>query len=173
MLAYGTPEQIKKVANIIVSGGFGAFALTEPEAGSDAANMKTTAIKNGDNYVLNGSKCFISNGSIADIYIEFAMTDKNAGTKEISAFIVEKSRPGVTAGKEENKMGLRLSNTASVFFDDVKIPQDNLIGKEGKGFSIAMKTLDVERALTAALILGIAHRALDDGLIFYRLKLSE
>lgn len=162
VMAAGTTRQVKQVAETLTAGGYGAFALTEPAAGSDAANTRTTAVREGDEYVINGDKCFISNGGIADLYIVFAMTDKQAGTKGISAFLVESDRQGVSVGKEEDKMGLRLSNTTSVFFDDVRIPAENLIGQEGKGFGLAMKTLDIERILTAAITIGIAQRAMEE-----------
>ncbi len=162
VVAAGTTRQVKQVAETLTAGGYGAFALTEPAAGSDAANTRTTAVREGDEYVINGDKCFISNGGIADLYIVFAMTDKQAGTKGISAFLVESDRQGVSVGKEEDKMGLRLSNTTSVFFDDVRIPAENLIGQEGKGFGLAMKTLDIERILTAAITIGIAQRAMEE-----------
>lgn len=168
----GTKRQAQTVAELIVGGGYGAFALTEPMAGSDASNTLTTATKKGDHYILNGEKCFISNGGVADVYIVFAMTDKSAGTRGISAFIVEGDRKGIVRGKEENKMGLRLSNTASVFFEDVHVPEENLIGQEGKGFSIAMKTLDVERALTAAINLGIARRALFEAVTYTKQRIT-
>ena len=162
VMAAGTTRQVKQVAETLTAGGYRAFALTEPAAGSDAANTRTTAVREGDEYVINGDKCFISNGGIADLYIVFAMTDKQAGTKGISAFLVESDRQGVSVGKEEDKMGLRLSNTTSVFFDDVRIPAENLIGQEGKGFGLAMKTLDIERILTAAITIGIAQRAMEE-----------
>lgn len=162
LMMAGTAQQVKQVADVLAAGGYGAFALTEPAAGSDAANTRTTAVREGGEYIISGDKCFISNGGIADIYIVFAMTDKQAGTKGISAFLIERDRQGVSVGKEEDKMGLRLSNTTSVFFDNVHIPAENLIGQEGKGFGIAMKTLDIERILTAAITIGIAQRAMEE-----------
>lgn len=172
VLMAGTQEQARRIADILAQGGYGAFALTEPMAGSDAANTKTTALRDGDQYIINGDKCFISNGGIADIYVVFAMTDQTMGTRGISAFIVERGRKGVSVGKEEDKMGLRLCNTASVFFDDVSVPKSNLIGAEGKGFGIAMKTLDVERALTAAITIGIARRALDEAVSYAEKRMT-
>ena len=172
VLIAGTPEQIKLFSDIILPGGFGAFGLTEPSAGSDAANTKTTAVKDGDEWVLNGSKCFITNAAYADIFVIFAMTNKEAGVKGISAFIVEKSRGGITIGKEENKMGIRTSNTADVFLDNVRIPADHLLGKEGKGFVIAMQTLDLARPFVGIGAVGIAQRALDEAIAYAKERVT-
>ena len=172
VLIAGTPEQIKLFSDIILPGGFGAFGLTEPSAGSDAANTKTTAVKDGDEWVLNGSKCFITNAAYADIFVIFAMTNKEAGVKGISAFIVEKSRGGITIGKEENKMGIRTSNTADVFLDNVRVPADHLLGKEGKGFVIAMQTLDLARPFVGIGAVGIAQRALDEAIAYAKERVT-
>ena len=172
VLIAGTPEQIKLFSDIIIPGGFGAFGLTEPSAGSDAANTKTTAVKDGDEWVLNGSKCFITNAAYADVFVIFAMTNKEAGVKGISAFIVEKSRGGITIGKEENKMGIRTSNTADVFLDNVRVPADHLLGKEGKGFMIAMQTLDLARPFVGIGACGIAQRGLDEAVAYAKERVT-
>ena len=158
----GTKEQIKHFADIVVPGAVSAFCLTEAQGGSDAGNSKTTAVKVGDEYVINGSKTFITNGGIAGIYTVFAMTDKDKGVKGMSAFMVERDRPGVSVGAEENKMGIRASNTTEVVFEDVRVPADHLIGKEGDGFKIAMKTLDRTRPSGSATAVGICQRAIEE-----------
>ena len=140
----------------------GAFALTEPNAGSDASKGQTEAKLEGDHYVMNGSKIFITNGYVADVFVVFAMTDKTKGTKGISAFIVESSFPGFSVGKHEVKMGLHGSPTAEIVFTDCIVPKENMLGKEGKGFSIAMQTLDGGRIGIAAQALGIAEGALNE-----------
>ncbi|MCF6464043.1 acyl-CoA dehydrogenase [Clostridium sp. Cult1] len=160
---YGTEEQKQKYLVPLAKGEkLGAFGLTEPNAGTDAAGQQTTAILDGDNYILNGTKLFITNGGEADIYIIFAMTDRTKGTRGISAFIVEKDTPGFSIGKVEDKMGIRGSSTAELIFRDCIIPKENLLGKEGKGFGIAMSTLDGGRIGIAAQALGIAEGALEE-----------
>lgn len=159
---YGTPKQKEKYLVPLASGKkLGAFGLTEPSAGTDASAVKTTAVEDGDSYVLNGTKIFITNGKEADIYIIIAMTDKAAGTKGLSAFIVEKDTPGFTFGTKEKKMGIRGSSTYELIFRDCRIPKENLLGKLGQGFSIAMNTLDGGRIGIAAQALGIAEGALE------------
>ena len=138
-----------------------AFALTEPQAGSDAAAIASFAEKRGDKYILNGQKTFITNGGIADIYSVFAKTDKTAGIKGISAFIVEKERKGFRAGKPEAKMGIKGSHTADLFFEEMEIPLENRLGEEGEGFKIAMQTLDAGRLSLGAQCLGVAKEALN------------
>ncbi len=140
----------------------GAFGLTEPNAGTDASGQQTKAVLEGDHYVLNGSKIFITNGGKADIYIIFAMTDKSKGTKGISAFIVEKDFPGFSIGTKEKKMGIRGSSTTELIFENCIVPKENLLGKEGQGFRIAMQTLDGGRIGIAAQALGIAEGALEE-----------
>jgi butyryl-CoA dehydrogenase len=160
--AYGSEEQKQKYLTALTDGKkFGAFALTEPNAGTDAASQQTVAVLQGDHYVLNGSKIFITNAGEAEIYVIFAMTDKSKGVKGISAFILEKEMPGFTFGKKEHKMGIRSSQTMELIFQDVKVPVANLLGKEGDGFKIAMSTLDGGRIGVAAQALGIAQAALD------------
>jgi len=159
---FGTPEQKEKYLRGLASGEkLAAFALTEPGAGSDAAAGTTTAVLDGDDYVLNGSKIFITNGGFADVYVVTAMTDPAAGTRGISAFIVERDAPGFSVGVEEQKMGIKASSTTPLYLSDCHIPKSALLGKEGKGFKIAMQTLDGGRIGIAAQALGIAQGALD------------
>ena len=159
---FGTEEQKQKYLVPLVEGTkLGAFGLTEPNAGTDSARQQSRAEKVGDHYVLNGSKIFITNGGEADIYLVFAMTDKSKGTKGISAFILEKGMPGFTFGKKEHKMGIHGSQTMELVFQDVQVPAENLLGEEGKGFKIAMQSLDGGRIGVAAQALGIAGAALD------------
>lgn len=159
---FGTEEQKQKYLVPLARGtSIGAYALTEPGSGSDAASMKTTAVKQGDHYVINGSKIFITNGGVADIYIIFAVTDPEKGHRGISAFIVESTFPGFKVGKLERKMGIRSSPTAEIIFEDLIVPAENLLGEEGQGFKIAMMTLDGGRNGIAAQAVGIAQGALD------------
>ena len=144
----------------------GAFALTEPGAGTDAGSGQCTATLDGNEYVINGTKCFITNGGVADVYIVFALTDPTAGVKGISAFVVEAGLPGFEIGKHEDKMGIRGSQTTELIFKNCRIPKANLIGKEGKGFGIAMGTLDGGRIGVATQALGIAQAALDEAVKF-------
>ncbi|SHJ08543.1 butyryl-CoA dehydrogenase [Dethiosulfatibacter aminovorans DSM 17477] len=160
---YGTDEQKEKYLKPLASGEMlGAFALTEPSAGTDASMAKTTAVLDGDHYVLNGSKIFITNAGYADVYVILAMTDKSMGTKGMSAFIVEKDTPGFSIGTHEVKMGIRASATCELVFDDCRVPKENLLGKEGKGFGLAMATLDGGRIGVAAQALGIAEGAIEE-----------
>lgn len=160
---YGTEEQKKKYLPKIASGEWlGAFGLTEAGAGTDAAGQQTKAVLDGDNYILNGSKIFITNASYADVYIVMAMTDKSQGTRGISAFIVESTFPGFSIGKKELKMGIRGSATCELVFQDCVVPKENLLGKIGQGFKIAMHTLDGGRIGIAAQALGIAQGAIDE-----------
>ena len=166
VLIAGSEELKKKACDIILDGGFAAFCLTEPGAGSDASAGKTTAVKDGDSYILNGRKCFITNAEVADFYCITAMTDKSAGVKGISMFFVEKGTPGLSTGNHEDKMGIRTSNTADVVLEDCRIPASNLIGKEGEGFKIAMQTLDQARTWMGCIATGIAQRALDEAIAY-------
>ncbi|WP_164217603.1 acyl-CoA dehydrogenase [Virgibacillus sp. YIM 98842] len=160
ILYFGNEKQKNKYLPKLASGEYlGAFALTEPGAGSDAANIKTKAVKEGDSYILNGSKVFITNGGEAETYITFARTGE--GTKGISAFIVEKDTPGLVIGKKERKMGLHGSNTVSLNFDQCKVSAKQLLGEEGEGFKIAMANLNVGRIGIAAQALGIAEAAVE------------
>ena len=160
---FGTDEQKKKYLPDLCSGRkLGAFGLTEPGAGTDAAGQKTVAEDKGDHWLLNGSKIFITNAGPADVYIVFAMTDKSQGTKGISCFIVEKGMEGFTVGKHEEKMGIRGSATCELVFQDVKLPKEQLLGEVGKGFKIAMMTLDGGRIGIASQALGIAEGAIEE-----------
>ncbi len=160
---FGTDAQKQKYLVPLAKGEqLGAFALTEPNAGTDAAGQQTTAELQGDHYLVNGSKIFITNADYADLYIVFAMTDKAKGTRGISAFILEKGMPGFRVGKKEEKMGIRGSATCELIFENVKVPVENLLGKEGGGFGIAMKTLDGGRIGIAAQALGLAQGAIDE-----------
>jgi alkylation response protein AidB-like acyl-CoA dehydrogenase len=158
----GNEAQRQKYIPRLASGEWlGAWGLTEPGSGSDAGGARTTAVKEGDHYVLNGSKTFITNGSYADTAVVIAVTDKNKGTHGLSAFVVEKGTKGFRPGRKENKLGLRASDTAELIFEDCEIPAENLLGKEGEGFVDAMRVLDGGRISIAALSLGIARGALD------------
>ena len=166
IMTFGTEEQKQKYAVPLAKGEkLGAFGLTEPGAGTDAQGQQTKAVLDGDEWVLNGSKCFITNGKEADVYVIFAVTGKiekrGKMMKEISAFIVEKGTPGFTFGTKENKMGICGSSTYELIFTDCRIPKDNLLGKQGKGFNIAMHTLDGGRIGIAAQALGLAAGALE------------
>ena len=166
IMTFGTEEQKQKYLVPLAKGEkLGAFGLTEPGAGTDAQGQQTKAVLDGDEWVLNGSKCFITNGKEADVYVIFAVTGKiekrGKMMKEISAFIVEKGTPGFTFGTKENKMGIRGSSTYELIFTDCRIPKDNLLGKQGKGFNIAMHTLDGGRIGIAAQALGLAEGALE------------
>ena len=166
VLMAGTDAQKKRFCEVITSNKLSAFALTEPQAGSDASAGKTTAKKDGDSYILNGRKTFITNGGVAGIYIVTAMTDKSKGLDGMSAFIVEAGTPGLSTGKHEDKMGIRCSKTCDVVFDDCRIPAENLLGKEGDGFKIAMKTLDISRTFVGCMALGIAQRAMEEAFVY-------
>ena len=160
---FGTREQKEKYLPDLASGEkLGAFGLTEPNAGTDAAMQRTTAEDKGDHWLLNGSKIFITNGEVADTYVVFAMTDKDAGSKGISAFILEKGWEGFSFGSHEKKMGIRGSSTCELVFENVKVPRENLLGELNKGFKIAMMTLDGGRIGIAAQALGIAQGAIDE-----------
>ena len=166
IMTFGTEEQKRKYVPDLAAGRkLGAFGLTEPGAGTDAQGQQTKAVLDGDEWVLNGSKCFITNGSYADVYIIIAVTGtvekKGRKVKEISSFIVEKGTPGFTFGVKEKKMGIRGSATYELIFTDCRIPKDNLLGQQGKGFNIAMHTLDGGRIGIAAQALGIAEGALE------------
>ena len=173
ILTFGTPEQKEKYVPDLASGKkLGAFGLTEPMAGTDAQGQQTKAVLDGDEWVLNGSKCFITNGKEADVYIVIAVTDKiekrGRTMKEISAFIVEKGTPGFTFGVKEKKMGIRGSSTYELIFTDCRIPKENLLGKQGKGFNIAMHTLDGGRIGIAAQALGLAEGALETTIAYVK-----
>ena len=173
IMTFGTEEQKEKYLKPLASGQkLGAFALTEPSAGTDASMQKSTAVLEGDHYVLNGNKVFITNAGAADVFIVFAMTDKEQGTRGITAFILERDMPGFTMGKPENKMGLRASSTCELVFDNVHVPVENRLGAEGKGFKIAMATLDGGRIGVGAQAVGIAQGAIDEAVKFTRERIQ-
>ena len=173
IMTFGTPEQKEKYLKPLASGKkLGAFALTEPSAGTDASMQKSVAVLEGDHYVLNGNKVFITNAGAADVFIVFAMTNKELGTKGITAFILERDTPGFTMGKPENKMGLRASSTCELVFDNVIIPAENRLGDEGKGFKIARATLDGGRIGVGAQAVGIAQGAIDETIKFTKERIQ-
>ncbi|QDQ08782.1 acyl-CoA dehydrogenase AcdA [Bacillus sp. BD59S] len=166
---FGTEEQKQMFLRPMAEGKkIGAYGLTEPGSGSDAGGMKTIAKRDGDHYVLNGSKIFITNGGIADIYVVFALTDPESKQRGTSAFIVESDTPGFSVGKKESKLGIRSSPTTEIMFEDCRIPVENLLGEEGQGFKIAMQTLDGGRNGIAAQAVGIAQGALDASVEYAR-----
>ena len=173
IINFGTEEQKKKYLGMLTTGGkVGAFALTEPDAGSDASKGTTVCEDCGDHWKMNGSKIFITNGYVADVFVVFAMTDKTKGTKGISAFIVESSFPGFSVGRHEVKMGLHGSPTAEIVFEDCIIPKENLLGKLGQGFKIAMNTLDGGRIGIAAQSLGILEGAMEETINFTKARVQ-
>ena len=161
ILLSGSEEQKVEHCNLLNEGGLAAFALTEPNAGSDAGGVATTAVKDGDNYILNGTKAFITNAGVADTFLVFANTRKSGGIRGLTAFIVPKGTPGFKVGKKEDKMGIRPSNTCELILQDVVIPVKNRVGREGEGFRIAMTTLDSARPFVGAVSVGLAQAALD------------
>jgi len=168
MLA-GTPEQKARYLPRFCEGVYlGSFALTEPEAGSDAASLRTTAVRKGDRYVLNGQKRFITHGGIADLYVIFATVAPGTGHRGITAFIVEKDTPGLSAGKKEKKMGMRASHTGDVILEDVEVPVENRLGEEGQGFYIAMQSFEHTRPMVAAMAVGVARAAYEYALQYAR-----
>lgn len=171
ILLFGTEEQKQTYLPLLASGEkIGAFALTEPGAGSDASRVTTTAILDDNEFVLNGSKCFITNGEAAEIYIVFASVDRSKGVKGITGFIVEKGTPGFTIGKKEEKMGIRASSTTELIFENCRIPHKSLLGKIGDGFKIAMITLDGARIGIGAQALGIAKGAYEEALGYAKVR---
>jgi acyl-CoA dehydrogenase len=159
----GGSEETKKkyLGGLVEDFKLASFCLTEPDAGSDVSGMKTRAVKQGDKYILNGSKCFITNGTYADWFTVYAKTDPDSGHRGISAFVVDADSPGVTVDKKEDKMGQRASNTATISFNDVEVPAENLLAEENKGFKLAMMTLDRTRPGVAAMAVGIARAAFE------------
>ncbi|MDW7740163.1 MAG: acyl-CoA dehydrogenase family protein [Bacillota bacterium] len=155
----GNEEQKEKYLTDICSGKLASFCLTEPNAGSDVGSISTTAIKDGSDYVINGCKCFITNGTYADYYVVFAIVDPKRGARTLTPFVVERGTPGIDATRKEKKMGIRASNTAHVIFEDVRIPEVNMLGKEGSGFRVAMETFDISRPMIASLAVGVARAA--------------
>jgi acyl-CoA dehydrogenase len=173
IIQFGTEDQKKKYLTPHTEKmSFAAFCLTEREAGSDAGSLKTKAVKQGDEYIINGSKCFISNGGIASMYTVFALTDPGKGARGMSAFIVPRETPGITIGKEEDKMGHRASNTVELYFEDVRVPAENILAKEGMGFIIAMRTLDHTRAPVGAAGVGVARAAMEYAIDYAKTRLQ-
>ena len=173
IFAYGNEEQKRKYMPKLTSGEWlGAFGLTEPGAGTDAAGQQTTAVKDGDHYILNGSKIFITNAGYADTFVVFTMTDRTKGNHGITAFIVEKGYEGFSVGKHEKKMGIRGSSTCELVFEDCIVPAENMLGKEGKGFKVAMGTLDGGRVGIAAQALGIAEGAIDEAVKYSKERMQ-
>lgn len=171
IVLYGSEEQKKTfLGGMCRTFTLGAFALTEREAGSDAGAVKTRAVRDRDDYVLNGSKCFITNGGVAGLYTVFASTAPHKGARGLSAFIVPAGTPGLIVGKVEDKMGQRASNTAEIFLEDVRVPAGHLLGREGLGFIVAMRTFDVTRASVGAAGLGIARAALEHAVAFAKTR---
>lgn len=171
ILFFGTEEQKEAYVPKLAKGQYlGAFCLTESEAGSDAGNIKTKAIQNGDHYILNGSKLFITNGGVADVYVVFAVTNSKLKTRGITAFIVEKNTLGLIFGKDEHKMGLHGSRTLQLNFENMKVPIKNRLGKEGEGFKIALANLEFGRIGIAAQALGIAEAALEEAVTYARTR---
>ncbi len=163
LVLFGNETQKRRYLPPLARGEYqAAFALTEPWAGSDASNIKTTAVKQGDRYILNGQKKFITNAGEADFYIVIASTQPDRGVRGLSAFIVEKDFPGFRVGRAEDKMGIRASVQREIFFDNVEVPEENLLGKEGQGFKVAMMTLDRSRPIVGAQALGIAQGAFEE-----------
>ena len=171
ILLFGNDEQKQKYIPPIARGEkLAAFAITEADAGSDAARIRTTAVKDGDHYILNGTKQWITNGGEAEVYTVIVLTDKDKGARGASAFIVDKGTPGVSFGKKENKLGIRASATREVIFDDARVPAENLLSREGMGFIVAMRTFDHARPGVAAQAVGIAQRALDEATHYARMR---
>jgi len=173
ILLFGSDEQKKTFFPPFTKKmDFAAFCLTEREAGSDAGATKTRALRDGNHYVINGSKCFITNGGIASMYVVFALTDPEKGIRGVSAIIVPRDTPGIVVGKEEDKMGHRASNTAELTFEDVRVPVENILGKEGMGFIVAMKTLDKTRASVGAAGVGVARAALEHAIDYAKTRVQ-
>ena len=164
MLA-GTPEQIQYFADIVQEGKFACFAITEPNAGSDAGALKATAVKDGDEYILNGTKTFATNGECASLYISFFRTEEG-----ITAFMIDRDTPGFSVGAHEDKMGFRLSNTTELIFDNVRVPESRVIGTKGKGLNVALGCLNISRAFVATLAVGIMQRALDEAVAYAKVR---
>ncbi len=170
VLVAANHEQKKEFYGRLLDGELAAFCLTEPGAGSDAGGIATRCVKSGDEYILNGSKQFISNGGTAGLYTVLATLDKKMGTKGMCAFIVDRNTPGITVGKTEDKLGIRTSNTTEVIFEDVRVPAKNLLGSEGQGFYVIMKTLDLSRASIAAMATGVSQACLDASLEYSKMR---
>ena len=172
VLLGGNDEQKQHFADIIKEKGYVSFGLTEPNAGSDAGACATVAVRDGDDYVITGNKCFITNGSYAGAYVILARTNVDKPKKELTAFIVEREREGLSIGTVENKMGIRMSNTTEVILDNVRVPAANRLGAEGQGFKWVMKTLDISRPFVGAIAVGMAQRCLDEALKYSKERIT-
>ena len=173
VLIGGSNEQKEKFWKLVLQGrGYASFALTEPSGGSDVAATRTKAVRDGGDYIINGAKCFITNGGFADVYLVIASTDPAKGAKGLTAFLVEGSRVGIHIGKEEDKCGIRTTNTVEVVFEDVRIPASQRVGDEGDGFKLAMLTLDMSRPFIGAIATGMAQRALDETLKYAKARVT-
>ena len=170
ILKGGNDEQKQRAADILIPGAHGCFSLTEPGAGSDAMGLRTTAKLDGDHYILNGTKCFATNGAYSDLYVIIATVDRSLGSKGTVAFMVEGNTPGISVGQHENKMGLRLSNTCDLFLQDVRVPVTNLLGKVGDGIKIALGGLDTGRIFNAAVSTGISQNAIEESVKYAKTR---
>ncbi len=168
ILLAGNEEQKESYLPAIAGGRLASFCLTEPGAGSDVSAIATTALPDGSGYLIDGVKCFITNGGIADIYVVFALTNPGRGIRSLTAFVVERGTPGLSAGKKEKKMGIRASNTSEVIFEQVRVPVENRLGKEGSGFRAAMETFDLSRPMIGALAVGVARAAYEAAVNYAR-----
>ncbi|SCH05606.1 Acyl-CoA dehydrogenase%2C short-chain specific [uncultured Clostridium sp.] len=170
ILLGGNDEQKQRAADILIPGAHGSFSMTEPNAGSDTLSLRTTARRDGDDYILNGTKCFATNGAYSDLYVIIATVDRSLGSKGTVAFMVEGGTPGLSVGKHENKMGLRLSNTCDLFLEDVRVPAANMLGSVGDGIRIALGGLDTGRIYNAAVAVGIAQNALEESVAYAKTR---
>lgn len=168
----GTEEQKRIYSERQLNGELSSLCITEPEAGSEASNIKTTAVKKGDKYILNGRKCFISNANHSTFFAVLASTDKEKGPKGLSLFLVDADMPGVSTGKHEDKMGMRMSNTADVIFEDVELPVSSLVGNEGEGYKYCLKMLEKGRVLNFPICLGIGERALEECISYAKTRVT-
>lgn len=170
VLVGGNDAQKKRAADILIPGAHGTFSMTEPNSGSDAVSLTTSAVKDGDDYILNGVKCFATNGGYAKLFVIIATVDKSLRSKGTVAFMMEGDRPGITIGVHENKMGLRLSNTVTMYLDNVRVPAANMLGGIGDGIRIALHGLDVGRLFNAAVAVGIAQHALEEATAYAKVR---
>ena len=173
VLIGGSEEQKAWCCDQLLDGGFAAFCLTEPMAGSDASAGRTTAVRDGDAYVLNGRKCFITNGAVASFYVVTAMTEQGKGHRGISAFLIDAETAGIFSEGHENKMGIRTSNTSDVVLMDCRVPVSARLGQEGEGYKFTMETLDEARAWVACMAVGLAQRAIDEAVAYGKQRIAQ
>ncbi len=166
----GTPEQARYFADVVAEGKFACFAITESGAGSDAGALKATAVKDGDEYILNGTKTFATNGECASLYIAFFKVKEDGEDKGITAFMIDRDTPGFSVGAHEDKMGFRLSNTTDLIFEDVRVPADRIVGEKGQGLKIALNSLNLSRAFISTLGVGLMQRALDEAVAYAKIR---